>query len=135
MPSLHCPTCGYNLTGLPENRCPECGLTFSPDELRTVVPQYLKVGRRAMMYYLLSAPLAFWCLNIVRLQWGLPDPVGLIWTAAACLWAVFNSIHWSVRATEVQRFQEGQRTPGAFALCFVAAMTFQIVLAGGPCLF
>jgi hypothetical protein len=24
----NCPRCGYNLTGLTENRCPECGVTF-----------------------------------------------------------------------------------------------------------
>jgi len=25
MATLYCPTCGCNLTGLPENRCPKCG--------------------------------------------------------------------------------------------------------------
>jgi DNA-directed RNA polymerase subunit RPC12/RpoP len=28
-----CPTCGYNLTGLSESRCPECGSKFTLDEL------------------------------------------------------------------------------------------------------
>jgi predicted MFS family arabinose efflux permease len=30
---LACPNCGYNLTGLREARCPECGSTFTLDEL------------------------------------------------------------------------------------------------------
>ncbi|MCG3125239.1 MAG: hypothetical protein CHACPFDD_00055 [Phycisphaerae bacterium] len=28
-----CPVCGYNLTGLAEARCPECGTTFTLDQL------------------------------------------------------------------------------------------------------
>ena len=31
--AVSCPTCGYNLTGLTESRCPECGSTFTLDEL------------------------------------------------------------------------------------------------------
>ena len=31
--ALSCPTCGYNLTGLTHARCPECGSTFTLDEL------------------------------------------------------------------------------------------------------
>ena len=30
--SGHCPQCDYNLYGLPEPRCPECGRPFTPDE-------------------------------------------------------------------------------------------------------
>ncbi len=30
-----CPTCGYNMTGLREARCPECGGQFTIDELLT----------------------------------------------------------------------------------------------------
>jgi hypothetical protein len=31
--AITCPTCGYNLTGLSESRCPECGSKFTLDEL------------------------------------------------------------------------------------------------------
>lgn len=31
--NISCPTCGYNLTGLNEARCPECGSKFTLDEL------------------------------------------------------------------------------------------------------
>jgi predicted Zn-ribbon and HTH transcriptional regulator len=30
---MACPNCGYNLTGLREARCPECGSQFTLDEL------------------------------------------------------------------------------------------------------
>ncbi len=29
-PPGHCRVCGYNLTGLPKPRCPECGTSFDP---------------------------------------------------------------------------------------------------------
>jgi len=31
--AIVCPTCGYNLTGLSEPRCPECGTKFTINEL------------------------------------------------------------------------------------------------------
>jgi hypothetical protein len=33
-----CPTCGYNLSGLSEARCPECGSRFTLDELLGAQP-------------------------------------------------------------------------------------------------
>jgi hypothetical protein len=31
--AVACPKCGYNMTGLTESRCPECGTKFTLDEL------------------------------------------------------------------------------------------------------
>jgi hypothetical protein len=36
--SIVCPTCGYNLTGLKEPRCPECGTQFTLDQLLAAQP-------------------------------------------------------------------------------------------------
>ena len=36
--AVTCPTCGYNLTGLGEARCPECGSRFTLDELLAAQP-------------------------------------------------------------------------------------------------
>lgn len=36
--SVVCPTCGYNLTGLKEPRCPECGTQFTLDQLLAAQP-------------------------------------------------------------------------------------------------
>jgi uncharacterized paraquat-inducible protein A len=36
--ALVCPTCGYNLTGLREPRCPECGTQFTLNELYAAQP-------------------------------------------------------------------------------------------------
>ena len=36
--SVVCPTCGYNLTGLKEPRCPECGSEFTLDQLLASQP-------------------------------------------------------------------------------------------------
>ena len=36
--AVTCPTCGYNLTGLADARCPECGSRFTLDELLAAQP-------------------------------------------------------------------------------------------------
>jgi hypothetical protein len=36
--AIICPTCGYNLTGLKDARCPECGTQFTLDQLLASQP-------------------------------------------------------------------------------------------------
>ena len=38
-PTVLCPFCGYNLSGLREARCPECGGSFTLEELAASQPQ------------------------------------------------------------------------------------------------
>ena len=39
MPALACPLCGYDLAGLTEARCPECGATFTLEQLVLARPR------------------------------------------------------------------------------------------------
>jgi hypothetical protein len=38
--TVSCPNCGYNLTGLSEARCPECGSRFTLDQLVRAQPHH-----------------------------------------------------------------------------------------------
>lgn len=55
-PAIHCPTCGYNLTGLPENRCPECGTAFKRDQLILDRAACLQPIYRTELLLLATAP-------------------------------------------------------------------------------
>lgn len=50
-----CLRCGYSLRGLTENRCPECGTPFDPQEMAS---SYLPEWPRLMVWYLTAACLA-----------------------------------------------------------------------------
>jgi hypothetical protein len=44
-PTMWCRKCGYPLDGLSENRCPECGREFDPDNKRSYLSWPFRVGR------------------------------------------------------------------------------------------
>src|SRR5262245_50529812 len=45
---LHCLHCGYDVQGLPEPRCPECGCEFNPTDL--VIEKYRKPFNPAWLF-------------------------------------------------------------------------------------
>jgi hypothetical protein len=65
--SLRCAACGYLLYGLPENRCPECGLAFEPSQRKTTAVELPPLNWRPLAQGILIAAsvfvLAFQCLT------------------------------------------------------------------------
>ncbi len=74
MSDLFCPKCDYNLTGLTENRCPECGTVFDPEELARLFASSLKrIGLPVFVFHLLWPPGLFafsiYVTVLANLEW------------------------------------------------------------------
>jgi len=44
MGTIHCPQCDYNLTGLREARCPECGTQYTLDQLFASITEIRRIA-------------------------------------------------------------------------------------------
>lgn len=75
--TLHCPKCDYDLTGLAEQRCPECGNAF--DRLALEREQSIRRPRwwAACLIVLVCAyaPFAVWIPFQEHIEWVLMWPV------------------------------------------------------------
>ena len=71
---MYCAGCEYDLRGLPESRCPECGRTFDPRDSRTFLhsPKLPKPLGLALAAYLIPLAIGglFWLT--VRLPFACP---------------------------------------------------------------
>lgn len=66
---LHCPQCGYDLTGLPENRCPECGVPFDPAGLRRL--RASAISWTELLIRLVGPPaIVVLCASLAGACWG-----------------------------------------------------------------
>jgi hypothetical protein len=65
--ALHCLNCGYNLTGLSEQRCPECGEPFDPARILYLQRVYGKFRLRLCLWECLQPLWAFWIAHVILL--------------------------------------------------------------------
>jgi len=81
--TLFCLKCDYNLTGLTENRCPECGLAFDPEALAADMATWPEPisWPVATFWLVLSPALVGACGFFTALTgWsGLYKPIGILW--------------------------------------------------------
>jgi hypothetical protein len=111
---LHCPLCRYDVRGLPEPRCPECGHRFDWEELTNIPRQnlaWLFEHRRRWQGYVachlrLLRPWAFWKslrpahrIEPRRLAWWV-----LLWLMLVAL------VPAAVAVSTVVRFDQTSRT-------------------------
>lgn len=83
----YCRQCGYQLNGLSENRCPECGQTFDPNEPRTfaLTPNYWRQHR--WLPAALASPVVAVVLAAMAMSIFWPGRmVELVWAVSFVLW-------------------------------------------------
>lgn len=114
-----CPGCGYDLTGLSQNRCPECGRWYTiPDLIRAWRERQASRAQAQDADALGAGLLAFVALfptnlfNPASVLWKLPVLVGLWWLTA---------VWYRRRAEELREPTEGHRLMWVWIPCISTA--------------
>ena len=68
-PSMYCRKCGYQLAGLSENRCPECGWAFDPADKRTYRGRPMRWYHGRIPWRLLVLVMTLLSVALAHLGW------------------------------------------------------------------
>jgi hypothetical protein len=117
-PELACPLCGYNLRGLIEPRCPECGFAFQWDELRDLKRQrhrYLfehgagkSWGTFWKTVWHTWRPKEFWT-DLIPAMPVRPARLITYWLLTAAMAVALLSVPWIAVASNLARINQSMR--------------------------
>lgn len=137
-PAVRCPHCDYQLTGLTESRCPECGKAFDLSELRrraaSPPPKPMRIIVSLLVVPVLVA--GIWRILAVMVSaGGLAGNLAMVVFYGALLATpiaiIFAAIHFmlTIRRLYPRASRAGMGTSaGNAALLFLAALVFQLAL-------
>src|SRR5687767_1530718 len=110
---FNCLHCGYNLSGLTEERCPECGQSFAPAEIQAICWQFKPSPGRALGKILL-VPLLFTLLGAVTglVMERVHEDVGVLALWGAVIAFLVYGIVQSIRLAKSFAWQRAIRTEG-----------------------
>lgn len=128
MSTLYCPKCGYNLTGLKENRCPECGKVFDPRLLRAM--QRVGISTRSVVWQIILAPAGFAFLFTFCICTGISSSREVAWLVSVVPFILLVVIlHTTPLSRAFVRTHQLRHGRGNVAWLFRSVWPFCIIFA------